>query len=125
MAYNSDESGRLEVYVQAFPGPGGKWIVSDGGGFNPIWSRDGREIFYRRGNEFLVASVDTEPAFTVGKSVVLFAGRYRSTGRDFDVFPDGQRFVMMRNDEPRTAATIGVLLNWWRALDARTSSDRK
>ena len=99
MAYNSDESGRLEVYVQPFPGPGGKWLVSDGGGFNPIWSRDGREIFYRRVDQILVAGVETEPAFTVGKPVVLFAGRYRSTGRDFDVSPDGQRFVMMRNDD--------------------------
>ena len=125
MAYNSDESGRFEVYVQAFPGPGGKWLVSDGGGFNPIWSRDGRQLFYRRGDQFLAAGVETEPSFTVGKPVVLFAGRYRSTGRDFDVFPDGQHFVMMRNDEPRTSPNVGVLSNWWRALDSRTRDDGK
>jgi hypothetical protein len=124
MAYNSDQSGRLEVYVQAFPGPGGQWLASDGGGFNPIWSRDGRQIFYRRADQILVAGVETEPAFTVGKPRVLFAGRYRTTGRDFDVSPDGQRFVMMRNDDPRTSGWIGVVLNW-RALDARTSGGRR
>jgi Tol biopolymer transport system component len=126
MAYNSDESGRLEVYVQAFPGAGGKRLVSDGGGFNAIWPRDGREIFYRRRDQFLVASVETEPALAVGKSSVLFSGRYRWTGRDYDVSPDGRRLVMMRNDEPRTSGSLGVLLDWRRAPDARAAEgDRK
>jgi serine/threonine-protein kinase len=119
MAYNSDESGRTEVYVQPFPGPGGKWLVSQGGGYNAIWSRDGRQLFYRHRDQIVMVDVETEPSFTIGKPVVLFSGRYRATGRDFDVSPDGTRFVMMRNDDPRTTTKLNVLLNWWRSLDAR------
>ncbi len=125
MAYNSDESGPRGVYVQPFPGPGGKWLVSEGGGYNAIWSRDGRQLFYRRGDQILMVDVETAPGFTVGKPVVLFAGRYRATGRDFDVSPDGTRFVMMRNDDPRTTTRLNVLLNWWRSLDARLRINQK
>ncbi len=119
MAYNSNEYGRDEVYVRPYPGPGAKRLVSEGGGVNPIWSRDGRELFYRRVGEFFVVSVDTEAGFTAGKPARMFSGRYRWTGRDFDVSPDGSRFVMMRNDDPRTSGTINVLLNWRSVLAAR------
>ena len=120
MAYNSDESGRLEVYVQPFPGPGGKWLVSQQGGANAIWSRDGRSLFYRRGDEMLMVDVDTSAGFAVGKPVRLFAGRYRLTGRDFDVSADGTRLVMMHNDDPRTTSRLGLLLDWWSAAGARS-----
>jgi len=120
MAYNSDESGRIEVYVQPFPGPGGKWLISQEGGANPIWSRDGRSLFYRRGDEMLVVDVDTSAGFAVGKPVRLFAGRYRLTGRDFDVSADGTRLVMMHNDDPRTTSRLGLLLDWWSAAGARS-----
>jgi serine/threonine-protein kinase len=122
MAYNSDESGQPEVYVQPFPGPGGKWLVSQGGGgFNAIWSRDGRRLFYRRGDQFLEVDVDTGVGFAPGTPRVLFSGRYLATGRDFDVSPDGTRFVLMRNDDPRSTAKLRVVLNWWHALEARTT----
>jgi hypothetical protein len=124
MAYNSNESGATEVYVQAFPGPGGKWLVSQGGGGNPIWSRDGRQLFYRRGDQVLQVDVETSPVFTLGKPTVLFSGRYRMTGRDFDVSPDGTRFVMMRNNDPRTTSRLNVSLNWWRSLDTRLRATR-
>jgi serine/threonine-protein kinase len=119
MAYTSSESGRDEVYVRPFPGPGVKLLVSSGGGLNPIWSRDGRELFYRGGADLVAVSVETEAGLTIGKPTVMFAGRYRLSGRDFDVSPDGKRFVMMRNDDPRTSSSINLLLNWRRALDAR------
>ena len=121
MAYNSDESGRPEVYVQPFPGRGSKWLVSQGGGgFNAIWSRDGRRLYFRRGDQILETDVDTSSGFTLGTPRVLFSGRYLATGRDFDVSPDGARLVMMRNDDPRSTATLHVVLNWWHALEART-----
>jgi eukaryotic-like serine/threonine-protein kinase len=120
LAYNSDESGRVEVYVQPFPGPGAKRLVSQGGGFNAIWSRDGRELFYRRGDQILEVDVETDGGFVAGRPTVLFSGRYRATGRDFDASPDGRRFVMMRNDEPRTSTTVNVLLDWRRALASRS-----
>ena len=123
MAYNSDESGQPEVYVQPFPGRGGKWLVSQGGGgFNAIWSRDGRRLYFRRGDQILEADVDTASGFTLGTPRVLFSGRYLATGRDFDVSPDGMRFVMMRNDDPRSAAALHVVLNWWDALGARANA---
>ena len=121
LAYNSDESGRWEVYVRPFPGPGDKWLVSQGGGgHNGIWTRDGGEIIFRRGNQFLAADVDTSAGFAVGTPRVLFTGRYRRTGRDFDASLDGTRFVAMRSEGRRTTDRIRVVLNWWRALAART-----
>jgi serine/threonine-protein kinase len=119
MAYNSNESGQDEVYVRPYPGPGSKWLVSPGGGVNPIWSRDGRQLFYRRGGQVLAVDVETGPGFAMGKPVVLFSGRYRVTGRDFDVSPDGRTFVMMLNEEPRTTRSVNVLLDWWSVVDSR------
>jgi eukaryotic-like serine/threonine-protein kinase len=119
IAYISNESGRDEVYVQPFPGPGAKRLVSEVGGTNPLWSRNGRELFFRNAGEFLVAAVETAGGFTSGKPAAMFSGRYRLTGRDYDVSADGTRFVMMRNDDPRTTTTINVLLNWRKALAKR------
>ena len=125
MAYNSDESGRDEVYVQPFPGPGAKRIVSQNGGYNPIWSKDGSELFYRHGNEFHAVKIDTGSGFTAGKPVVMFEGSYRWSGRDYDVSEDGKRFVMMRNEVPRTTTKINVLLDWWQALETRLAGTRR
>jgi hypothetical protein len=108
------------VYVQTFPEGGGKRLVSEGGGRNAIWSRDGRRLFYRESDQVLEVEVGRAPAFTTGKPVPLFSGRYRMTGRDFDVSIDGAEFVMMRANGDRTTARIHVLLDWWRSLDART-----
>lgn len=67
MAYYGDESGRTEVYVQTFPEKGGKRLVSEGGGINAIWSRDGKELFYRRNDQILAVEVETAPGFSTGK----------------------------------------------------------
>ncbi|HUF25164.1 MAG TPA: protein kinase [Vicinamibacterales bacterium] len=124
MAYHSNASGRYEVYVQPYPGPGSKHLVSQGGGLNPIWSRDGREIFYRHDADLLVVNVDTTAGFTAGNPAVMFSGRYRFSGRDFDVSPDGTRFVMMRVDSPRTGNRLRVLVEWRRLLDDRLKGSR-
>jgi hypothetical protein len=73
----------------------------------------------------VAVDVETERGFAVGSPTVLFAGRYRDTGRDFDVSPDGQRFVMMRANAPRTTTKLNVLLDWWAALGARGSGRRE
>ncbi len=124
MAYNVLDGGREQVYVQSYPGPAAKHLVSEGGGVNPIWSRDGRELFFRRDDELVAVEVDTSSGFSVGKPTVLFSGRYRLTGRDYDVSPDGTRFVMMLANEPRTTDSMRVLLNWWQTLDARLAGTR-
>ncbi|MBA3886238.1 MAG: serine/threonine-protein kinase [Acidobacteria bacterium] len=119
MAYNSTVSGQTEVYVQPYPGPGARRVISQGGGYNPIWSRDGREIFYRRDDEFLVVKVDLEQGGAAGTPTVMFSGRYRLTGRDFDVSPDGTRFVLMQSEEARSTTRVRIVLDAPRLLDTR------
>jgi serine/threonine-protein kinase len=98
LAYQSDEAGRMEVYVRPYPGPGARVSVSVAGGSEPAWSRDGRELFYRAGDSMLVAAVSTIPTFTVTGRRVLFTGRFPRGGpfREYDVAPDGQRFLMVQ-----------------------------
>ncbi len=76
LAYQSDESGRSEIYVRQFPGPGGRWQVSTAGGSEPWWSADGRSIFYLDGDENMVSvAVRAADVFTAGLPQVLFEAR--------------------------------------------------
>jgi Tol biopolymer transport system component len=114
VAYASAETGKLEVYVTAFPGPGPKWQVSTNGGTHVRWSRDGRELFYRNGDDFMAVPVTTRQTFTPGKPVLLFRGRY-SYGSGvglptYDVAPDG-RFLMIKNED-ETAERPRIIINW-------------
>ena len=115
LAYVSDESGRDEVYVKRYPGPGAREVISSNGGTEPIWSPSGREIFYRKGNEMLAVTVETEPRFIAGAPRVLFDEPFvlapAAVGRpNYDASPDGQSFVMIRNEsDPRH---VHVVLNW-------------
>ena len=119
LAYVSEESGRNEVYVQTFPGPGGKWEVSTEGR-DPVWSRNGRELFYRAANNFMVVSVEILPTFSAGQPRLLFQKNFayaRDLTSDFDVSPDGQRFLMIQNAAGESAPTqIDVVLNWFDEL---------
>ena len=76
LAYVSDESGRYEVYVQPYPGPGGKWQISTDGGTEPAWNRNGRELFYRSGDKMMAVDIATQPSFAAGKPRMLFEGPY-------------------------------------------------
>jgi len=67
LAYISDESGRFEIYVQPYPGPGGKWQISTEGGTEPVWNRNGRELFYRSGGRMMAVDIATQPGFAAGK----------------------------------------------------------
>jgi serine/threonine-protein kinase len=101
IAFVSNETGSNEVYVQSFPDAGGrKWPVSSSGGSEPLWSRDGRELFYRNGaNEMVAVAVAGTTTPPLGRQQVLFSARPYSTdtyNRAYDVTPDGQRFVMLR-----------------------------
>jgi len=100
LAYISDESGRLEVYVRPFPGvESAKWQISTQGGTEPLWAHSGRELFYRDGKGNLVAAeIRTQPAFTVGKQAVLFSALSFDAlqfHQQYDVAPDDQHFVMI------------------------------
>jgi eukaryotic-like serine/threonine-protein kinase len=130
LAYISDESGRYEVYVQPYPGPGGKWQISTEGGMEPIWNRNGRELFYRNGDKMMGVEIDTQPNFTAGKPRMLFEGPYELPPipiANYDVSPDGQRFLMLKPSESvGTAPTqINVVLNWFEELKRRVPTGTK
>jgi serine/threonine-protein kinase len=119
LAYVSDESGRLDVYVQPFPGPGDKYLVSTAGGTEPLWAHSGRELFFRNGDQMLVADVHTAPSFSSGRPRVLFTGPYARTPHrvSFDVSPDDQNFLMLRSrDDEGRPTQINVMVNWFAAL---------
>jgi serine/threonine-protein kinase len=125
MAYESDESGGWQIYVRPFPQVDDDLVtVSNDGGITPLWSRDGRELFYLRPGtpvQLMAVSVDTggaTGAFAVGARTALFDFPYYigGGGRNYDVAPDGQRFLVIGNaadtigDEVRPEIT--VVLNW-------------
>ncbi len=127
IAYESNESGRVEVYVQPFPGPGGKWQVSTEGGRQAVWARNGREIFYRSGDKMMAVEVETEPSLSLSKPEILFEGRYEGAAgwagyANYDVTPDGQRFLMIRSEEEPAPTRIHVVLNWAEELKAKVPS---
>ena len=120
LAYTSDESGQTEVYVRPFPGPGQKRLVSSEGGTEPRWRRDGREIFYRRGEAVMAVDVTQSPELSFSIPKLLFKGPYPSEQQwsNWDALPDGQHFVMVQDHaQPRTALTL--VQNWLVELRAR------
>jgi serine/threonine-protein kinase len=102
IAYQSDESGEFRVYVHTFPTITGRQSISPGLGADPVWSPDGRQLYYRSGSQFLVVDVATEPTFEVSVPELLFdevayAEIIRGGGvRNWDLHPDGSRFLMVR-----------------------------
>jgi serine/threonine protein kinase len=118
IAYMSGESGRQEVYVRPFPGPGDKWLVSTAGGGWPRWRADGKEMFYLAPDGSVVAvPVDGRSArFDVGAGRVLFTVRLRPLGRldafPYDVTSDGQRLIINTFVEEATLPAITLVVNW-------------
>jgi len=117
LAYASDESGAFEVYVQAFPDGHGKRPVSKGGGAEPRWRADGRELFYVSADRRLMAVPTTiGPAFEAGTPAALFAINVRdlvlTSGKRYDVTPDGQRFVVHELTGRVNPSALTVVVNW-------------
>src|SRR5579863_2520928 len=130
LAYISNESGRYEVYVQPYPGPGGKWQISTEGGTEPAWNPNGRELFYRSGDKMMAVDITTQPSFSAGKPRMLFEGPYQPTPvttPNFDVSPDGQRFLMLKPSGSAEAAPtqINVVLNWFEELKQKVPTGKK
>jgi len=121
VAYDSDESGQFEVYVRPFPDAGVRWQVSAAGGRQPVWSRDGRELFYRDFSGALLSVPITGPAFAPGRPTRLIeGGSYigagaNGSGRTYDVSPDGSKFLMIRDDNQGTGPLV-VVVNWFEEL---------
>jgi Tol biopolymer transport system component len=134
IAYTSDESGQLQIYVRTFPDvdSGGRWQISRNGGDSALWSPDGRELFYHTGNAVMAVSVKTDPAFTHDTPEMLFQRTYAfpapsalasqrgGTFCPWDIHPDGKRFLMIKR--PGTVSgeegprKINVVLNWLEEL---------
>ncbi len=129
LAYTSDESGRFEIYVQPYPGPGGKWQISTEGGTEPVWNPSGRELFYRNGDKMMAVDIATQPSFALGKPRMLFEGPYLptpGTTPNYDVSRDGQRFLMLKSNAREQAAPtqINVVLNWFEELKQKVPTGK-
>jgi Tol biopolymer transport system component len=118
IAYQSDESGTVEVYVRPFSGHGGKWQISTAGGTQPVWNRNGKEIFYvSPDNKLMAVDVKADSGFETGPPRALFDVHLKSVnGWKYDVSPDGQRFLANTVIEVK-ANPITLVLNW--AADAK------
>jgi Tol biopolymer transport system component len=113
IAYNSDLSGQLEVYVNGFPDPGRRRKVSVDGGMSPMWSPDGRELYYCAGDSLVAARVSFDGGLSVLDRTVLFEDACSGWPyhADYDIAPDGQRFVMNRPVDVADVQFV-VVLNW-------------
>ncbi len=123
MAYASEESGRREIWVVPFPDPqGAKWQISTDGGFEPLWSRDGREIFFvNLANQLVAVPVSTTGQFAAGRSQILMSlegYRRHLSHRSYDVTPDNKHFIMIRDGAP-VAGDLVIVENWFSDLTAR------
>jgi len=130
LAYGSDESGRPEIYVQPYPGPGGKWQISTDGGTEPAWNPNGRELFYRQGTKMMGVDVTTQPSFSVGKPRTLFEGQFAPSAtpsdRNYDVSSDGQRFLMVKTlEQEQPISQINIVLNWFEELKQKVPAGKK
>jgi serine/threonine-protein kinase len=133
VAYESDETGRVEVFVTSYPPGGGKWQISDGGGGQPAWSRDGRELFFRGADGVLSVRVSAEGGtFRASRPEPLFRGPFLGGLRgvtlpgfnfpDYDVAADGRSFVMFQGaSEKQRSTRAKVVLGWFDELRRLTA----
>ena len=129
-AYQSNESGRYEIYVRPFPNAdAGRWQVSHDGGREPLWSRDGAELFYvsPRGTLMAAAAEPSDTAFAAGEETELFGGRFFvsnsiNLGRTYDVSTDGERFLMVK-PEIGAPPSLVVAQHWFQELERIAPAD--
>ncbi len=118
MAYASNETGSMEIYVSPFLSGSGKWQVSSAGGQEPRWRQDGKELFYLSADgKMMAVAVKTGASFEAGSPVALFQTHARQpvSSQDhfsYDVSGDGQRFLIITKMDEANAASLSVLLNW-------------
>jgi Tol biopolymer transport system component len=119
IAYESDVSGREEIYVRPYPGPGDRVTVSARGGTRPMWAPDGSEIYYRRGGQIWAVPVRGEPDFRAGEPGLLFEGTY---GPNYDVAPDGDGFIVVELQGAVMPDRFHIVFNWFDELRAQVGN---
>jgi len=121
LAYCSNESGKPQVYVQAFPGPGAKIQVSNDGGTDPVWRRTGDELFYRDDERMMTVAVSRASGFSAGRPQEIWKGHYSHgmssscgapglTSSNYDVTADGNRFLMIKDEDQDTATSTRIVV---------------
>ena len=129
IAYMSNETGRDEIYVQPFSVTGrrGTKQISVDGGTEPVWAPDGRELFYRHGDKMMAVAIEIEPELSVGTPRLLFEKRFLHgppwARRNYDISPDGQRFLMIQREQDLVPTEIIVVLNWFEELKRLVPTD--
>jgi len=139
MAFDSDESGRTEVYVAPYPSLAPRERISAEGGLHPLWAPDGRELYYRAGtsveelqqgglvgralarrSRVMAVPIETKPELKAGKARMLFEGPYFESGHDFAITPDGRGFILIRESESQSGPKeMHIVLNWFEELKQR------
>ena len=125
IAYVSNKTGQNDIFARPYPGPGAEITISAGGGQEPVWAPSGKELFYRHDGKMLVVRIDeTASSLTVGAPARLFDDSFRlDTGganggmANYDIAPDGKRFVMIEepkatNSQGNQLVRVNVVLNW-------------
>jgi Tol biopolymer transport system component len=125
VAYATNESGRWEIAVSPFPGPGGSWRVSSAGGSEPRWRRDGKELYYLAPDgKLMVVEVKPGPSFEAGAATALFPFRRRVPISSYDLFSydvsaDGQRFLVSAESGEAASVPLTAIVNWTAGLHSR------
>lgn len=133
IAYDSDESGRPEVYVAPYPSLEPRERISTDGGLHPLWAPDGRDLYYRMGttaeemeqrflgqkSRVMAVSIETKPTLKVGQPRMLFEGPYFESGHDIAITPDGKGFILIRENDTTGPKEIEVVVNWPEELKLR------
>ena len=112
--------------MQPFPGPGRKWLISTDGGIDPVWSRNGRELLYRQGEQMMAVAIASTAEFSADRPRRLFETRFDAgdNGPNYDVSPDGQWFLMPRSDRGAVPGELHLVLNWFNEVTARHAGGR-
>ena len=119
VAYQSDESGQFEVYVRPYPESGSRVQISNSGGRRPVWSPDGKTIYFWEGSRLVSATLARDPALRVAARSILFEGRYEV---DFDISRDGTRFLMIESES--SGLGLVAVPNWLTELKQSTAARR-
>ncbi len=118
LAYESNESGRFEIYVVGYPDAEALRQISTDGGISPLWGPSGRELYYRNGDKMMAVELDTTAGFTVARPRVLFEAEFAFANRlrDYDIAPDGKRFLMIQLPPEAAHSQLEVVVQWFEEL---------